>query len=112
MSNEDYPTVITGSLIRLKDNVYTSEESDIAADNYGHPAIFADYWYGWFEMFFCSGSLGVITKVNDMGATVYLFEKKTKWFFFHNEYQVVSKSESKKITAEIYPSASNPQKLV
>ena len=101
------PTLVNvGSLVRLKDNVYTSEESDIAADNYGHPAIFADYWYGWVEMFFASGSLGVITKVNDMGAKVYLFQKKKEWFFFHNEYQVISELESKKITAEIYPSSS------
>ena len=106
MDNKNPPIVNVGSLIRLKDNVYTSEESDIASDNYGHPAIFADYWYGWFDMFFSSGSLGGITKVNDMGAKVYLFEKKKEWFFFHNEYQVVSKLESKKITAEIYPSSS------
>tara|TARA_R100001015_G_C4595222_1_gene150473 strand:+ start:596 stop:919 length:324 start_codon:yes stop_codon:yes gene_type:complete len=106
MDDKNLPLVNVGSLIRLKDNVYTSEDSDIAADNYGHPAIFADYWYGWFDMFFSSGSLGVITKVNDMGAKVYLFEKKKEWFFFHNEYQVVSKLESKKITAEIYPSSS------
>ena len=106
MSIDDYPTVNVGSLIRLKDNVYTSEDSDIAVDNYGHPAIFADYWYGWFEMFFPSGSLGIVTSVNDMGAKVYLFTKKKEWFFFHNEYQVISELESKKITAEIYPSSS------
>ena len=80
MDNKNPPIVNVGSLIRLKDNVYTSEESDIASDNYGHPAIFADYWYGWFDMFFSSGSLGVITKVNDMGAKVYLFEKKKVCF--------------------------------
>ena len=106
MDKKNPPIVNVGSLIRLKDNVYTSEESDIASDNYGHPAIFADYWYGWFDMFFSSGSLGVITKVNDMGAKVYLFQKKKEWFFFHNEYQVISELESKKITAEIYPSSS------
>ena len=101
------PTLVNvGSLVRLKDNVYTSEESDIAADNYGHPAIFADYSYAWCDIFFSSGSLGVITKVNDMGAKVYLFQKKKEWFFLHNEYQVVSELESKKITAEIYPSSS------
>ena len=106
MDKKTPPLIPVGSLARRKDNVYTSEESDIAADNYGHPAIFADYWYGWFDMFFSSGSLGVITKVNDMGAKVYLFQKKKEWFFFHNEYQVVSELESKKITAEIYPSSS------
>ena len=106
MSIDDYPIVTVGSLIRLKDNVYTSDENDISADNYGHPAIFADYWYGWFEMFFPSGSLGVVTKVNDMGATIYLFDKKKHWFFFHNEYQVVSLIDSKKIKADIYHSSS------
>lgn len=106
MDKKNPPLINIGSLIRLKDNVYTSEESDIAADNYGHPAIFADYWYGWFEMFFSSGSLGIVTSVNDMGAKVYLFAKKKEWFFFHNEYQVISELESKKITAEIYPSSS------
>ena len=106
MDKKNPPLINVGSLVRLKDNVYTSEETDIAGDNYGHPAIFADYLYGWFEMFFASGSLGVVTKVNDMGARVYLFDKKKHWFFFHNEYQVVSELESKKITAEIYPSSS------
>ena len=106
MDKKNLPLVNVGSLVRLKDNVYTSEESDIAADNYGHPAIFADYWYGWFEMFFPSGSLGIVTDLNDMGATVFLFDKRKRWFFFHNEYRVVSLIESKKITAEIYPSSS------
>ena len=90
------PTLVNvGSLVRLKDNVYTSEETDIAGDNYGHPAIFADYWYGWFDMFFSSGSLGVITKVNDMGAKVYLFSKEERvvhlnqqlWFQAYQNYE-------------------------
>ena len=81
MSIDDYPIVNVGSLIRLKDNVYTSEDSDIAVDNYGHPAIFADYWYGWFEMFFPSGSLGIVTSVNDSGRYGLLFDKRKRWFF-------------------------------